>query len=305
MELFGCGSPSEHFLHDLAGALDQLVEWALGSVLPLTRAQAFDCPLERPIGFNRVGLPDLDTHLRGVRFTVEGATPIALLSYACHPVTVYGRGAVSADIAGLARGLRDFFVPEALHIYIDGAGGDLAAGKYNDGRPQQRFELAGRLADAMDRAWSAVVKQPITAADVDWRIRPPCLPVRDGLTEDGLLKVLSDPSAKFVDRIRAARSLIWLRRSRDGGVTIDFTCLKVGPARIIHLPGEAFVSYQLAAKKMQPEAFVCVAGYGEYGPGYIPTADAYDQGGYEVGPVSRVGTETEPVMLSAIRELLK
>lgn len=247
----------------------------------------------------------VDPSLRQVSFWNENRPVAVLTYYACHPVTVYGRGAVSADIAGLARGLRDFFVPDALHVYFAGPGGDLAPGKYNDGRPQRRFELAGRLADAMDRAWTAVVKQPITAADVDWRVRPTCLPVRDGLTEDGLLEILSNPSAKYVDRVRAARNLVWLRRSRDRGVTINFTCLHIGPARIVHLPGEPFVSYQLAAKKMQPEAFVCVAGYGEYGPGYIPTADAYDQGGYEVTVVSRVGPGAEPAILSAIRELLK
>jgi hypothetical protein len=195
-------------------------------------------------------------------------------------------------------------VPEALHIYFAGAGGNLAVGKYNQGKPLQRLELAGRLADAMERAWTSVKKQPVTAADVEWRVRPTKLPLRQGLMEEEQLKILSDPAAKFINRLQAARNVIWIRRCARGD-TVDFTCLRVGPAWIVHLPGESFVEYQLAAQKMRPDAFVCVAAYGEYGTGYIGTSAAYDQGGYEVGNVSRVGPDAEPIMLGAIGELLK
>jgi hypothetical protein len=74
---------------------------------------------------------------------------------------------------------------------------------------------------------------------------------------------------------------------------------------ILHLPGELFVEYQLAAAEMRPEALVAMAAYGDYGPGYIGTTIAYSQGGYETGPVSRVAPEVEPVLLDALRELLK
>jgi len=63
--------------------------------------------------------------------------------------------------------------------------------------------------------------------------------------------------------------------------------------QIENLPGEPFVAYQLAAQAMCPDRFVCMAGYGEYGPGYICTAIAYGQGGYEDSRVSRAGPEVE------------
>jgi len=71
------------------------------------------------------------------------------------------------------------------------------------------------------------------------------------------------------------------------------------------MPGELFVEYQLAAQKMKPQSAVLMAAYGDYGPGYIGTAIAYTQGGYEVGPVSRVAPEVETVLMSGMRELLK
>jgi len=68
------------------------------------------------------------------------------------------------------------------------------------------------------------------------------------------------------------------------GETIDIACLKIGPAYVLHMPGELFVEYQLAAQKMRPDSPVLMAAYGDYGPGYIGTAIAYTQGGYETGP---------------------
>jgi hypothetical protein len=56
---------------------------------------------------------------------------------------------------------------------------------------------------------------------------------------------------------------------------------------------------------MKPGRFVAMAAYGELGPGYIGTAVAYPQGGYETGPVSRVSPEVEDVLTKAMRELMK
>lgn len=77
---------------------------------------------------------------------------------------------------------------------------------------------------------------------------------------------------------------------------------------LLQMPGELFIEYQLAAQKMRPDSFVCMAAYGDYGPGYIGTSDAYGQGGYETGfsiPVSRVSPRVEAVLVGAMQELLK
>ena len=56
---------------------------------------------------------------------------------------------------------------------------------------------------------------------------------------------------------------------------------------------------------MKPAATVCMAAYGDYGPGYIGTQIAYSQGGYETGIVSRVAPNVERVLIDGMRELLK
>lgn len=71
------------------------------------------------------------------------------------------------------------------------------------------------------------------------------------------------------------------------------------------MPGELFVEYQLAAKQMRRDLFVAMAAYGDYGPGYIGTAAAYEQGGYETGPhASSVAPGAETVLMEGLRKLL-
>jgi len=54
----------------------------------------------------------------------------------------------------------------------------------------------------------------------------------------------------------------------------------LGRARILHLPGELFVEYQLAAKAMRSDLFVTMAAYGDYAPWYIARRPPTNKGGY-------------------------
>jgi hypothetical protein len=86
---------------------------------------------------------------------------------------------------------------------------------------------------------------------------------------------------------------------------MDLACLTLGRARVLHLPGELFVEYQLAAKARRPDLFVAVAAYGDYAPWYIGTAIAYEQGGYETSPASsNVAPEVERVLMNGLGRLL-
>ncbi len=99
--------------------------------------------------------------------------------YATHPQSYYGKGGVSYDFPGLARRIREHEVPGALHIHFNGAGGNVAAGKYNDGSPGNRAVLAGRLANGMKEAFDAMEKTPIASKDVSWRVTRAALPLSE------------------------------------------------------------------------------------------------------------------------------
>lgn len=231
--------------------------------------------------------------------------PVAVLSYyATHPQSYYRTGMPNPDFPGIARFLRQLAVPQALHVHFNGAGGNLGAGKYNDGSPENRRLLAERLADGMKRAWEATKRQAITPESVGWQFEAVALPPSKHLEEAKLVAELKGRSAPFLTRGEASR-LAWLRRCQAGH-RIEVSCLALGEARLLHLPGELFVEYQLAAKAERPGRFVAMAAYGDYGPWYIGTERAYTEGGYETEPrSSNVAPEVENVLLGAIRKLLK
>jgi len=236
----------------------------------------------------------------------SGDDAIAVVtSYATHPMSYYRTGVPSPDFPGIARFLRTQDLPGALHLHFTGAGGNIAAGKYNDATPSNRVVLAGRLAAAMRSAFDVATrnKNPIAAADIGWGSVPVTLAPREGLGVEQLAALVR--GAPDRGTFGAIDALAFATRA-DEKHPIDVTCLKVGSARMLHLPGELFVEYQLAARQMRPDLDVFMAAYGDYGPGYIGTAGAYAQGGYEVLPTSSfVGPEAEAPLLDAIGTLLE
>ncbi|MFA5191545.1 MAG: hypothetical protein WC740_12505 [Verrucomicrobiia bacterium] len=246
----------------------------------------------------------IDPFVRVLSFW-DGDQPHAVLSYyATHPQSYYGRGGVSADTVGIARAMREAALPGVPHIHFDGAGGNVTAGKYNDGSPENRPALARRLARGLEEAWKVTRKSPLSAADIEWHVKAVALPLREELADEApAIKLLADTSAKVGDRARAARQLAWSHRCKAGH-RIDLSCLRVGPARVLHMPGELFVEYQLAAQRMRPDAVVCMAAYGDDGCGYIGTEIAYSQGGYEASKVSHVAPQVERVLMDAMKLLL-
>jgi hypothetical protein len=231
--------------------------------------------------------------------------PLAVLTYyAIHPMTYYGRGVVSSDLVGLARSIREAALGGVPHIHFDGAGGDVTAGKYNNTTPADRGALAERLAAGMKKAWDTSRKIPIAAGNLTWRTTEAWLPPNPKLPDEAsLLPAIDNKKLATLYRVRAAADLAWVRREAAGH-KIQMSCLKLGPAYILHMPGELSVEYQLAAQKIRPHDFVCMAAYGDYGPGYICMAVHYSQGGYEP-TASRVGPAVESVLFASMRELLQ
>ncbi len=246
----------------------------------------------------------IDPYLKMIVFYNQ-KKPLAVLTfYATHPQSYYRTGLANPDFPGMARNAREkkTGIP---HIHFNGAGGNIGAGKWNDGSHENRQVLADRVEAGMKLAWENQRKYPVASTDFKWETEPVCLPVASHLVEEELLAKLKNKEIKASDRFYTAKHLAWLRRCQAGD-KIDIGCLSIKNARVLFMPGELFVEYQLAAQKMREDLFVCMAAYGEYAPGYICTEIAYSQGGYESSNrASRVSKEVEKVLMDAMRKLLK
>jgi hypothetical protein len=242
----------------------------------------------------------IDRWLRTLSFW-DGARPLAALHYyATHPMSYYGDGRVTSDFCGLARDHRQRDDPAVFQVYFTGCAGNITAGKYNDGAKENRPVLRDRIYTAMKAAWQDTTRHVVTGWE--WRVEPLKFAPRSekSFGEDESRKILENSKESIARRGNAAFQLAWLKRIAQ---PVELTCLDLGKVQVLHLPGEPFIEYQLKAQELRKDSFVCVAGYGDDGPGYIPTRKAYFEGGYE--PTVALAAPSEELLNRTMAKLLK
>jgi len=230
--------------------------------------------------------------------------PVVVMSfYATHPQSYYRTGVANPDFVGVARFFRQLAVPDALHIHFNGAGGNIAAGKYNDGAKINRLILAERLAEGMKEAWEDTEKIPITADDLKWNVEK--VAFKPALYMPELEKELKKNPALYGEDVINGKKMAFYKRCKEGK-KLDFECLSIKNVRILFLPAEMCIEFQLAAKAERKDLFVTMAAYGDCGPSYISPTHAFSEGGYEVSKIAdNTAPDTEQAVLAGIHALLK
>jgi hypothetical protein len=217
--------------------------------------------------------------------------------YATHPMSYYGRGEVTSDFVGLARERLRREDPSIHQMYGSGCSGDVTAGKFNSGTPEDRVALTDRMYRAMVASAESTRTAKLESIrgiweplEIRWNPKP-------SLARDTLTASLRDSSLPTEKRIYAAMSLASLDRLEKQPQT-TLPCLDLGAAQLFFLPGEAFVGYQLnvqqrLAKESELHAtqrWPLVLGYADCWTGYVPTREAvedrFDDSWYWVDPQS-------------------
>ncbi len=245
----------------------------------------------------------IDPWLKTLSFWNGDRPLVALSCYATHPMSYYGKGGVSTDFVGQARKRRQEEVPDVFQIYVSGCSGNITAGKYNDGSVANRPVLADRIYRAMVGAWSATERTPIDR--VTFRVEKLRLEPRSGEgfgLDDLRTRMTSD--ARPFGQCLAALGLSWRERA-DTGQTIDVPVLGIGKARLLLMPAESYVEYQLFAQAARPDLFVVTMGYGESAPGYIPTDRHFQERDGNLHDWCWISPGSEARMKAAIRAALK
>ena len=242
----------------------------------------------------------IDPMLKTVAFYNGDKKIAACHYYATHPMSYYGDGLVSSDFVGIARKQHQAEEPHCHHMYFTGASGNISAGKYNDGSHPVRKVLAKRIYDGIAAASKNIKKKPLT--DVAWRTVEMLPTARDLLIADELQARISNKSNSTVNRNRPSYMLSWLQRLEQK-TPILLSALSLGDVSLLHLPAESFIEYQLRAQTLAPNRFVATAAYGDGGPWYIPIAQEYANGGYEVS-VAFSDPSIDATMTAGITKLL-
>jgi hypothetical protein len=302
---------SSGYLEDLTNRVAAAVRDAAARLEPFDRVGLGEARVERVASARRIlidgkvltrystsgsdpkmaALPEgeIDPMVRTVTLA-RGSRPLVRLHYyATHPQTFCCDGRVSADFVGDAREALESAekIPE---IYFTGASGDVTVGKYNDGSPQARRGLAQRLRAGLEASVASTEFHP--AAVLRWtstNLRLPAKPAPE-------LAAVQKETTGY----RAALGVAFANRKQPLAVNL----LEIGPAAILHVPGEPMLEFQKYARSRRPGRFVAFAGYGEMSPGYLCTDEAHAQGGYEPS-ASNSAPGAEAALKKAIDTLLR
>jgi hypothetical protein len=226
-------------------------------------------PIDRRVGLLRVDGAD-------------GNPLAALLWYGAHGNVLKGESSVvSADWPGAARRV----VEGALGcpgLVAIGASGNVNARWRGDAEALERMGLA--VGGAALSAWAAVETAPIEALDVQ--------------SETLTLRMLPLPDEEEAERLAAEVLAHWersvdawaeaVRALRGAGhhtprpLPLPVTVVRVNDGYLGGIPMEAFTEIGLSVAARFPERRVFFGGYVDGWIGYLPVADEYAAGGYEV-----------------------
>lgn len=238
-----------------------------------------------------------------LRFDDGGRTHAWLVAFPCHPVVLdAGNRLVSGDFPAHVRQHLEAATPGALCLAATGAGGDMNPGRHGaeasfeaDTTGLRTVAEARRVGSVIAQAVLAAPTREVAAASVSVAVEPVELPI-DRTGPDQARRELAGWRAELargVSRERAALLETWaawaeqlLATEHDELPDVwrgSVTAVGLGPLALVALPGEPFLAtaerIERAAGHQRP---VLVLGYANGCPGYVPSAEEYPHGGYEV-----------------------
>ncbi len=213
----------------------------------------------------------------------DGRPLVSIINYACHPVTLGPASMeISSDWVCHMRSVVEGALGGSV-LFVQGTCGDVnprLGPAADEGQTQiVGLEVAGAVLQASATA------QPATSHGVAAATAGLVLPLMEDIS--AIPDLMSDGDRRaitsFVDqRIPWAAEVVDNPAGGGQAVPIELQALRIGGLRLVGLPMEPFSAIGLALRESPPGGMIMPAGYANGCVGYVPTADAYALGGYEV-----------------------
>lgn len=297
MQFRGMGNVDYDYLSRLLEVATEVVANAVSSTRPVCFSHAMP---KVTFGVNRRNAEGGPVASRAhvLRIDRDDGCRAVLFCYACHPAVL---GNCNHSISGDYPTAAVRFIERetnAFPMFVNGACGDINP-RIRNGGFKDVEEIGSELGNA-------VVKSFSTATEIDaecLQCRSICkeLPLIDPpskvqiILERLALKLKATTKRAFggdywsLLALRAqlhwAEEMLELIQSGTRGLTQSFELqgFRIGSAVLLGMEGEMFVRYQHELEKNSPFKPTIVCGLANGCIGYVPTADEYQHGGYEVG----------------------
>jgi hypothetical protein len=217
----------------------------------------------------------------------DGCPIGSVVVYACHPTAVGGsvHGWLSPDFVGPAR-VRVEEATGAPMVFLQGCGGNCGTGKWIAGTPQEDVVAMGaRLADGIESALAGATPVELGPLRVGARrVDAPLDPATLGDVADleaALSAVAAEPEPDISKAHEIGDRLAFVEQLAAGWKP-RVVVARSGDLALVSLPGEQFVQHGLRIREGSPIAETIVAAYDDNSLQYVPTAEDFPEGAYEV-----------------------
>ena len=252
-----------------------------------------------------------------IRFKREGKRDIALINFSTHPAGMGGL-CFSADYPGFARRIIEKENPDTHCLFFTGAEGDSNRidfltpedERYPKGKGYEHSKYMGRLiADAVQDIWDDLTPHK------DGKIFAAMTVIYNKSNTEGeekydeCKKLFEDYYAgKLDDRVKGedlafARRVIHIREEMTIYRPLPITAVGISDVAIVGFAGEPFTDYEREVRRIANGKFTMTFCLTNGYQGYLPTAKAFDEGGYEAANSHFTRTLQEEA-ISAAEKLL-
>ena len=242
----------------------------------------------------------------------EQSSPIAAVgNYALHYVGGQAGPEFSADYYGaVSRLLNQIRRAEFPVLWTNGCSGDInnidAFGPPEKQQPYEQIErVAGEAVEEANRIWDGL--ELVNEATLDARVSRFAVPLRrPSDTELAQAKELyAREDAVMTREWVLAKEMVQTSKMPSPEPT-EVQALRIGDLAVAALPGEIFCQFGLDLKVRSPFGTTMPIGLANGYMGYIPTPDAFSEGGYEtlIARSSRCAPEVGPLLVERAAGLL-
>jgi len=242
-----------------------------------------------------------------------------MVNFTLHPAILVGQDWLwSKDyINYLNNYIKDRLEHDVVVFFANGAEGNINHINYQDRNQERGFKEARRIGESLGK----YVLDAIDSAEKIESTNLKCLssiinlPLRSISKEEidnakKLIEERGDYIPSLLDGVPDevyAREIIKLSKIKDKYVETQIHAVRIGDNAIATLPGEVFVEFGLRIKKESPFKNTLVFGLANDCVGYVPTNEAFDEGGYEVktATTSKLDRNAGDILASEVIKLIK
>jgi hypothetical protein len=247
---------------------------------------------------------------------LNGRMMAVLINYTCHPAILAGDNfLISEDYPGYTMRLLEKET-NALCLFTNGATGNI--NHINIFNPHQKrgFYEAERLGTILAKKVLSIIPKgkAISVEELKIEREEIKLPLRKipRSEVEKARKLVQERKTKKISLIDGlseevyAEQILSLSKIGRESLSSEIQVVSLGDIALVSIPGELFVEYGLEIKEKSPFAHTLIIGYANDYVGYIPTLEAFQEGGYEVrlGLASKLDPKTGEIITGKVLKIL-